>query len=77
MATTRYLVVVYVVTAGLHGDELGSDEEEIVLFAWLVVDISNCKVSLLPACRMRSQKADSRVRRTVHLLPYFHDQALG
>lgn len=46
MATTRYLVVVYVVTAGLHdGDDLGSDEEEIVLFTWLVIDITNCKVS--------------------------------
>ena len=45
MATTRYLVVVYVVTAGLHDEDLGSDEEEVVLFTWLVVDISNSKVS--------------------------------
>ena len=44
MARTRYLVVVYVVTAGLHGEDLGSDEEDIVLFSWLVVDISNCRV---------------------------------
>jgi hypothetical protein len=45
MATTRYLVVVYVVTAGLHADDLGCDEEETLLFAWVVVDITNCKVS--------------------------------
>lgn len=45
MATTKYLVVVYVVTAGLHADDLGSDEEEIVLFVRVVIDISNCKVS--------------------------------
>jgi len=44
MATTRYLVVVYVVTAGLHDDDLGCDEEETVLFAWVVVDITNRKV---------------------------------
>lgn len=47
MATTRYLVVVYVVTAGLHADDLGADEEETVLLAWVVVDITNCKVSPL------------------------------
>ena len=46
MAGTQYLVVVYVVTAGLHGDDLGSDEEEMILFAWLVVDINDSKVSL-------------------------------
>ena len=46
MAGTQYLVVVYVVTAGLHGDDLGSDEEEMMLFAWLVVDINDSKVSL-------------------------------
>lgn len=46
MATTKYLVVVYVVTAGLHADDLGSDEEEVVLLTWVVVDISNCKVGL-------------------------------
>ncbi|XP_074603955.1 uncharacterized protein LOC141857360 [Brevipalpus obovatus] len=40
----RYLVIVYVVTAGQHGDELGSDEEEIVLFAWLVLDVTERKV---------------------------------
>lgn len=43
----RYLVVVYVVTAGLHGDDLGSDEEEIVHFAWLVLDVQTNKVSVI------------------------------
>ena len=41
---TRYLVVVYIVTAGLDENDLGSDEEEIVLFTWLVIDVTNCKV---------------------------------
>ena len=48
MATQRYLVVVYVVTAGLHQDDLGADEMETVLFAWVVVDIANAKVSPSP-----------------------------
>ncbi|CAG2159390.1 unnamed protein product [Oppiella nova] len=41
----RYLVVVYVVTAGLHDDDLGCDEEETVLLAWVVVDQTNAKFS--------------------------------
>lgn len=45
MAASRYLVVVYVVTAGNHAEELGCDEEEIVLFTWLVVDKINSKVN--------------------------------
>lgn len=45
MATQRYLLVVYVVTAGLHHEDLGADEMETVLFAWVVVDIANAKVS--------------------------------
>ncbi|XP_023221970.1 RNA-binding protein fusilli-like isoform X1 [Centruroides sculpturatus] len=40
----KHLVVVYVVTAGQHGDGLGCDEQEIVMITWLVVDITNNKV---------------------------------
>ncbi|KFM78083.1 RNA-binding protein fusilli, partial [Stegodyphus mimosarum] len=40
----RYLVGVYTVTAGQHEDSLGSDEQEIVLFSWVVVDLTNTKV---------------------------------
>lgn len=42
--STRYLVVIYTVTAGLHGDDLGSDEAEVVQLTWAVVDVQNCKV---------------------------------
>ncbi|RWS31452.1 epithelial splicing regulatory protein 1-like protein [Leptotrombidium deliense] len=58
MATTRYFVIVYVVTAGLHGDDLGSDEEEIVLFAWLVVDIANCKIVAAQCKFVKPRSAD-------------------
>lgn len=44
MNSNKYLIVVYTVTAGQHYEELGSDEQEIVLFAWLVLDIINLKV---------------------------------
>lgn len=44
MATSRYLVVVYVVTGGLQGPDLGSDEQETILVTWVVVDVTNCKV---------------------------------
>lgn len=40
----RYLVGVYTVTAGIHEEALGSDEQEIVLFSWVVVDLTNTKV---------------------------------
>ncbi|CAL1286236.1 unnamed protein product [Larinioides sclopetarius] len=39
----KYLVAIYTVTAGLH-EELGCDEQEIVLFSWVVVDLTNTKV---------------------------------
>ncbi|KAG8179601.1 hypothetical protein JTE90_025766 [Oedothorax gibbosus] len=39
----KYLVGVYTVTGGLH-EELGCDEQEVVLFSWVVVDIANTKV---------------------------------
>uniref|UniRef100_A0A1W7RAH2 RNA-binding protein fusilli n=1 Tax=Hadrurus spadix TaxID=141984 RepID=A0A1W7RAH2_9SCOR len=44
MTCIRYLVVVYVVTGGLDGEGLGSDEQEVVLIALVVVDLSNNKV---------------------------------
>uniref|UniRef100_A0A1W7RAM2 Epithelial splicing regulatory protein 1 n=1 Tax=Hadrurus spadix TaxID=141984 RepID=A0A1W7RAM2_9SCOR len=44
MAAARHLVVVYVVTAGQHGEGLGCDEQEIVMLTWLVVDTINNKV---------------------------------
>jgi len=44
MPSNKYLIVIYTVTAGEHYEELGSDEQEIVLFAWLVLDIINLKI---------------------------------
>ena len=44
MAGVKYLIVVYIMTTGLHDEDLGSDEEEILLFAWLVIDITTSKV---------------------------------
>lgn len=44
MAATRFAVVVDLVTAGQQGDALGSDEQDTVVFSWLVVDLANNKV---------------------------------
>lgn len=37
-------MVVHLVTAGQQGDALGSDEQDTVVFSWLVVDLANNKV---------------------------------
>lgn len=42
----RYFVCLYTVTAGLQEESLGSDEQEIVLFSWVVVDLTNTKVRI-------------------------------
>ncbi|KAJ6221034.1 hypothetical protein RDWZM_006846 [Blomia tropicalis] len=44
MSNVKYLIVTYVMTTGLHDEDLGSDEEEIVLFAWLVIDTTTSKI---------------------------------
>ncbi|XP_075530023.1 epithelial splicing regulatory protein fusilli isoform X3 [Dermacentor variabilis] len=44
MAATRFAVVVHLVTAGQQGDALGSDEQDTIVFSWLVVDLANNKV---------------------------------
>ncbi|XP_013790875.1 epithelial splicing regulatory protein 1-like [Limulus polyphemus] len=54
----RYAVVVYVVTAGLHGDNLGADEQEVVLFSWLVVDVANTKVVVVQQHFVKPRGAD-------------------
>ena len=41
---TSHLVVLFVVTAGQNGENLGSDEEQIVLFVYLLFDVANNKV---------------------------------
>lgn len=43
-ASPDYLVVLFGVTAGAGGARLGSDEKELVLLAWQVVDLARKKV---------------------------------
>ena len=40
-----HLVVLFCATAGQNGENLGSDEEQIVLFVYLLYDVANNKVS--------------------------------
>jgi hypothetical protein len=44
-----YLCLLYPVTAGLQGPALGSDEEEIVLLVFVIVDPDCNKVRCTPA----------------------------
>lgn len=43
-AATPYLCALYVATAGHQGNLLGSDEQEIVLLIYIVVDMTTNKV---------------------------------
>lgn len=40
----KYLVIFYCASAGLNGPELGSDEEEIVLLVYWVIDLHSNQV---------------------------------
>lgn len=44
-AAASHLVVLFCATAGQNGENLGSDEEQIVLFVYLLYDLANNKVS--------------------------------
>ena len=44
MMRPSYLVVAFLATGGKQGEDLGSDEEQIVLFVYLLYDITNNKV---------------------------------
>ena len=46
MERIRYLCALYVATAGQQGAGLGSDEEEIVLLIYVIIDVDINKVSL-------------------------------
>lgn len=41
---TSHLVVTFCTTAGKNGEDLGVDEEQVVLFVYLLFDVLNCKV---------------------------------
>jgi epithelial splicing regulatory protein 1/2 len=44
MTNSSYLVVLFCASAGKNGEELGVDEEQIVLFTYLLYDLPNNKV---------------------------------
>lgn len=46
MGTASHLVCLFCVTAGQNGENLGSDEEQIVLFVYLLYDVANNKVPM-------------------------------
>lgn len=43
---STHLVVLYVATAGLQGNALGSDEEEITLLVYVLIDVLQNKVRM-------------------------------
>ena len=45
MAALPHIVVLFVSTAGKNGDDLGSDEEQLVQMVYLLYDQNNNKVS--------------------------------
>ena len=44
MSSTKYLVIFYGVSAGLNGANLGSDEQDLVMLIFLVIDTEENKV---------------------------------
>ncbi|XP_013391159.1 epithelial splicing regulatory protein 2 isoform X2 [Lingula anatina] len=54
----NYLVVIFCATAGKQGEELGTDEEQIVLIVYLLLDISNNRVVSLQHQYVRPQVDD-------------------
>jgi hypothetical protein len=51
-AATPYLCALYVATAGHQGNLLGSDEQEIVLLIYVVVDMTTNTVSAIVIIRI-------------------------
>ena len=44
-SSPSHLVCLFLVTSGQNGESLGSDEEQIVVFAYALYDIANNKVN--------------------------------
>lgn len=42
----QYLCCLYLATAGQQGNNLGSDEEEIVLLIYVIIDVAQNEVSI-------------------------------
>ena len=47
MSDTKYLVIFYGVSAGQNGDNLGSDEQDLVMLIFLVINTEENKVTEL------------------------------
>ena len=45
MSDTKYLVIFYGVSAGQNGDNLGSDEQDLIMLIFLVINTEENKVS--------------------------------
>lgn len=54
MLGTPYMCAFYVATGGLQGASLGSDEEEIVLLIYVIIDMVQNKVSFLFLLRVKN-----------------------
>ena len=50
MAGPSHLVALFVATAGQNAENLGTDEEQIVLYVYMLYDIVNNKVNQISAC---------------------------
>lgn len=46
MVGPHHICIVYVATAGLQGHLMGSDEQEIVLLIYVIIDVKQNKVGL-------------------------------
>lgn len=47
MLVPGHVVSLYVATSGLGGSALGSDEKEIILLVYVIIDVQTTKVSLI------------------------------
>lgn len=47
MANSSYLVALFCASAGKNGEDLGVDEEQIILFVYLLFDVPNNKVRFI------------------------------
>ncbi|GAB1288309.1 Epithelial splicing regulatory protein 1 [Apodemus speciosus] len=57
-ASPDYLVVLFGITAGATGAKLGSDEKELILLLWKVVDLANKKVGQLHEVLVRPDQLE-------------------
>lgn len=46
MLVPQHVCVLYLATAGLQGPAMGSDEEEVVLLIYVLIDVQQNKVNL-------------------------------